>query len=138
MTWKRLLGVPFLLTLALWGLIVWGVSLVWSQGAGSPPPVPACETVAGEQYRLLVTDQLLPPAQPGQTLTPAQQLTMIASQLRIVTTQYNTKLQQLLITEGNVAVREEQLRQLRESHAVLQAEVEKLKPAAPSPPAPDK
>ena len=80
MPWKRLSTHPLVLSLSLLALLVWTASLVWGQ---SPGAAPTCETTASEQYRTLLTDQLVPQPHVGQPLTPPQQVLIIAGQLRM-------------------------------------------------------
>ena len=126
------LGVPLILflSLTLWTVLVWGLTLALSQPPGDAP---ACETIASDQYQKLLADQLVPAGQAGQPLIPAQQVVIIASQLRVQRTQYDIKEQQAKMAETNVAQLLEQLRQRTLDVQTLQAEVEKLKNGAAAP-----
>jgi hypothetical protein len=104
------------------------VCVAMSGVALSQPAVsPSCEGLLVDHYRQLVQDQVLAGSPPGQSAELPQQLGAIVAQLRIVTTQYYKKLQQALESEGQVASRDEQIRQLRQQVQTLSAEVESFK-----------
>jgi hypothetical protein len=104
--------------LLLLGLAV----LAWAQS-----PAPSCEVQVQDQYRQLVTDQVLAAAPAGQTVELSQQLGAMIAQLRIVTTKYYRKVQQGLELDEQVAGRDEQIRQLRQQVQTLNAEIQDLK-----------
>ena len=105
------------------------LALAGPAGSQAPAPAPTCDSLLSEQYRQLVTDQVLAAAPASQPAEMPQQLGAIIAQLRIVTMQYYKKLQQALEAEGQVASRDEQIRQLRQQVQMLSAELAEMKQA---------
>jgi len=95
----------------------------WAQ---SPPP--SCETQVSEHYQSLVKDQFLGG---GSETAWLPQLNSIATQVRLLRTQYDIKQQQAQLAEQNVAQLLEQLRVVGQHRAALQVEVERLKAQPP-------
>jgi hypothetical protein len=94
-------------------------------------PALPCESQVQEQYQKLVDEQFLSLPPGGVALTPPQKVMEISGQLRVLTRQYQAKVQQALLAERNVAV-------LQEQYQLLLGEFERLKngatagaPAAP-------
>jgi hypothetical protein len=119
--------------------LIFSAIVIWAQ---TPPPHEACDIQVGEQYRQLVTDQVLTPQTPATTWGP--QLVAMTTQVRTLLTRYQIKDQQAKLAEDQLATFVEQLRQerllsaaLRQQVADGQAEVAQLKngPATPKPPA---
>jgi hypothetical protein len=96
-------------------------------------PGPACEDQVSELYRTLQADRQVYEVPQG---TWSQQLTAIASQLRIVTTQYKMQQQATEQAQGQAAMQVEVGRRLQETLTTLrtaleqaQARVKELEPA---------
>lgn len=114
-TWMIILG----------GMItVYGAVLLWAQ-----TPSTSCETQVADQYRHLVTDQVLS----TQAATWGDQLATITGELRLSKTQLELKQGQLQQAERNLAMLVERQRQLTQTIAQQRAEIEQHKAGMPQP-----
>ena len=100
--------------------------LLQSAAAQAPPPPPTCEQTLGTLYQGLAQEQLVPAAEEW-----SQQLTALATQVRLDRTTYDMKDQQARLAERNIAQLLEHVRQLRLQQQTLQAENDRLKAQHP-------
>jgi hypothetical protein len=117
-----------------WGLIpvlLLSATLALAQQA---TPGPTCEDQVSELYRTLQADRQVYEVPQG---TWSQQLTAIASQLRIVTTQYKMQQQATEQAQGQAAMQVEVGRQLQHTLTTLRTALEqaqgRLKELEPAP-----
>src|SRR5262245_13628425 len=106
----------FLSMLGLW------TALAWSQ----TPGVPGCETSLAQEYRILVSEDLLPAAASPLPSWGAQ-LTALVTQVRILTTHFDAKRAQADHAERAWAEGREQIRQLQQTVAQLRSELDQAR-----------
>ena len=109
-----------------WGRTITLLALTSAFAFSQPAPTPTCDALLTEQYRQLVTDQVLAAVQGAEM---PQQLGAITTQLRAVTLQYYEKVQQVLAVEGQAARQRIELQSLRQQLSAREAELAELRQA---------